>query len=142
MASTDKYPVPAYNYAVVIGGAPAVSFSEVSGLQVEYETVVYRDGRSFKTGVELLQGQRKVSRVTLKRGVTANRVNLQSWMDDRQKHNVYIKLKNASGSTIVQWELIDAIAVKIDMHDFAAANNNVAIETLELMVYDIRIKYL
>ena len=47
--SDQAYPLAAYNYRVTVAGT-TMSFSEVSGLAVEYEKVTYRHGLSFREG--------------------------------------------------------------------------------------------
>ena len=45
----SSYPLPAYNFRVTVDGTP-MSFAEVSGISLEYETVTYRHGLSFWEG--------------------------------------------------------------------------------------------
>ena len=45
----QRYPLPVYNFRVTIG-EDLVSFSEVSGLVMEYETITYQHGLSFMEG--------------------------------------------------------------------------------------------
>ena len=44
-----RYPLPVYNFRVTIDGT-SMSFSEVSGINLEYDTVTYRHGLSFWEG--------------------------------------------------------------------------------------------
>ena len=44
-----NYPLPAYNFRVTVDGR-SMSFSEVSGINIEYETLTYRHGLSFLEG--------------------------------------------------------------------------------------------
>jgi phage tail-like protein len=139
MASTD-YPIPAYNYEVTINNTP-FAFAEISGLKLEYETVVYKHGMSYTMGPELLYGQRVINTVTLKRAVIPKRANLLSWLQNREKRNVFIKLYNEHGRVLIQWDLPDAIAVKTEMRGFDASSNELTIESIELMVHNMRINY-
>ena len=44
-----KYPLAAYNFRVTVGGS-AMSFTEVSGLVREYQTLTYKQGLSYWEG--------------------------------------------------------------------------------------------
>ena len=50
-----SYPLPAYNYRVTVE-SDEVSFSEISGLNVEYEPVTYKHGFSFVLGDKIIPG--------------------------------------------------------------------------------------
>ena len=39
---TESYPLPAYNYRVIIEGSETMAFSEVSGLEIDHDHVLYR----------------------------------------------------------------------------------------------------
>src|SRR5687767_4211538 len=77
----SSYPLPAYNYRVTIygsdliagaAGAAMLGFSEISGLTVKYEHVVYRHGLSYLTGPSIIRGKTDPVQVTMKRGMVHN----------------------------------------------------------------------
>ena len=67
----DNYPLPVYNYRVDIDGE-AMSFSEVSGLSMAYETKAYKESRLEGAGGPMLMQmpmQPTAPTITLKRGI-------------------------------------------------------------------------
>src|SRR5689334_6136391 len=80
----STYPLPAYNYRVTIlgdGTSLAISFAEVSGLNIEYEPVTYKHGMSFVMGSKIIPGMRQPLRLTMKRGVVQHNDFLYSWIN-------------------------------------------------------------
>ena len=66
-AIKTKYPLPAYNYQVMLRDTK-VAFSEVSGLQMQREPITYRQGLSFIAGPQLIRGLVSTVTVTMRRG--------------------------------------------------------------------------
>src|ERR1700710_2819461 len=88
----DSYPLPVYNYRVTIG-KDTLSFSEVSGLGVEYESVTYKHGFSFAMGSKIIPGMRQPVKITLKRGIT--KATFSTFLADWFKNTYADPLKNA-----------------------------------------------
>src|SRR5258708_16905328 len=65
-------PYRAFNFRVEIDGLTIGSFSECSGLTAEGDSVDYREGTDIPLHVRKLQGLRKYTNITLKRGYTTN----------------------------------------------------------------------
>lgn len=61
----SEYPITSFRYKATIGG-DEVNFSEISGLDLEYESTEYKEATS--EGVKTIQvvGQRNIPTVTLK----------------------------------------------------------------------------
>jgi len=65
----EQYPLPVYNFRVTVSGT-TVSFSEVSGITLEYEFVTYKHGFSFWEGERFKKYyDKKFIPVTLKKGI-------------------------------------------------------------------------
>ena len=137
----NDYPLPAYNYKVSVNGND-VAFSEVSGLKVEYETVVYKHGMSYTTGPEVLRGQPVMNTITLKRGVVHRRHELFDWLTSKTQLNIFIDLCNEKGESLIRWKIFGATPVKIDTLGFYADSNEVAIESIELVAHNLAIEYI
>jgi phage tail-like protein len=137
----NPYPLLAYNYKVSVG-SQTLSFSEVSGLSVSYEKVVYKDGLSYRTGPAIVRAQKNLPTVVLKRGVSANRRELFTWLQENVSRDVLVDLCDEAGVPVVRWVLIQALPLKLDAPSFSAAGNEVAIEQLELIVRDLKMEYL
>jgi phage tail-like protein len=133
------YPLPAYNYRVTINGSEFMSFSDVSGLEMNYEYVLYRHGFSWVMGDNLIRAQRKPINVTLKRGVVKQRKDLYNWLKSADKKDIRIELCDEQGEAIVSWEVSRALPFRLDAPSFSASSNDVAFESLELIAHDLRI---
>ena len=147
-----SYPLPVYNYRVTIhdGGDPVVAgFSEVSGLNVEYEPVTYKHGLSFLLGNKIIPGMRQPIRITLKRGIVRERGSLQKWFDKtysdpfymEAKRDIVIDLCDEAGEAVVRWKVRKALPVKMDAPAFDADSNDIAVETMELVAADVQVDY-
>ena len=139
--SERVYPLAAYNYRVTIGGT-AVSFTEVSGLTIEYEKVTYKHGLSFWEG-ESIKSYRydKYVPVTLKKGIIKGGKQLYDWMTAMDTRNLDISLCDENGIPVVTWHIGKAVPLKLAAPSFQANTNEVAIETFELMAARITIAY-
>ena len=145
------YPLPAYNYRVTVmrdGASQVLSFSEVSGLSVEYEPVTYKHGLSFWMGVKIIPGMRQPTKLTLKRGVAKGSDFLYRWLDltytdpfKTAQRDILIDLCDESGGVVIRWTVHSALPVKLDGPTFDANTNEVAIETMELVAHDVQVDF-
>ncbi len=137
----DTYPLPVYNYKVVVD-TETLSFSEVSGLSVSYEKVVYKHGLSYLTGPVFIRAQQAQINVTLKRGVASKRTQLYDWFAAKAVKDVYVELCDEKGNAVVRWKVSKALPFKMDSPTFTADGTTVAIESIELVAHEISIEYL
>jgi phage tail-like protein len=139
----SAYPLPVYNYRVEIG-ADAVSFSEVSGLSISYNTSTYKEsptaGNSPGPRVFIMPSQANAPTLTLKKGVVrkASIGALYNWISSIQtnqieKKDISIRLVDESGSPVITWKLKNAFPTKLDAPSFTADSNDVAVESMEVM---------
>jgi phage tail-like protein len=142
-----SYPVPVYNYRVTIGGT-AFGFSEVSGLNLEYESVTYKHGFSFVMGPTIIPGMCQPIKLTMKRGVVKGGDFLAGWIQDTyadpfhdNTQDILVDLCDETGKAVVRWKVTGALPVKLDAPAFDANSNDVAIETLELVAHTILVDY-
>ena len=137
------YPLPAYNFRVTVD-AESASFTEVSGLTVEYETVTYRHGFSRWEG-ETVTRVPKLGHATvmLKKGTTVGGTLMADWLtaDPPAARTVAISLCDEAGAPVVVWHIKEAIPVKLTAPAFEAAGHQVAIETLELLASGISVEH-
>lgn len=137
------YPLPVYNYRVEIGN-DTVAFSEVSGLSISYETTTYKESpvESGSPGPRVMHMPAQVTpaNVTLKKGVVPG-VTIKTffqWINSTQtnqidKKDIFIRLCDEKGDTVISWKVINAFPTKLDAPTFDANSNDVAIESMELM---------
>jgi phage tail-like protein len=144
---TERYPYPAYNFKVSVtnvdtGETVSGSFSEVSGLSVEVQPIEYREGNA-EDEVVKVRGLRKVSNITLKRGISGH-VGFWRWLQagidgDVDRQEGYIALLNEDRVEVMRWTFKEAWPTKGTGPSLNAKTNEIALETLDLVVRDLRI---
>jgi len=139
----QSYPLPVYNYKVEIDGV-AVSFSEISGLSIAFETTTYKESptASGQLGPTILYmpAQRQGVNISLRKGLVRGTsiATLYSWINTTkinqiQKKDIYVRLMDEEGNAVVSWKVINAFPTKLDAPSFDANSNDVAVESMELM---------
>ncbi|WP_432695148.1 phage tail protein [Marinobacterium sp. YM272] len=131
------YPLPKFHFLVEWGGQ-SISFSEVSGLDMETEVIEYRHGASREFTKGKMPGLQKFSNVTLKRGVFASDNDYYDWfntvnLNTIERRDVIISLLNEEHEPVMVWKIKNAWPTKIQSTDLKADGNEVAIESLELV---------
>ncbi|MEH1993127.1 phage tail protein [Nostoc sp.] len=142
----NSYPIPVFYYRVTIDGDDSHAFSEVSGLSIEYETITYKDGLSYKDGAKHMPGLSTPVNFSLKKGIVRKDSYLFNWISSIKlntvaKRDIRIDLLDETGAAIVSWNAINAFPKKLDAPSFNATTNEVAIESLDLMANDLKIDY-
>ncbi len=136
-----KYPLVAYNFRVTVGDA-AMSFTEVSGLVREYQTLTYKHGLSYWEGESITKFRYdKYVEVTMKKGVIAGATQLYEWLDAVDKKIISVSLCDEKGAAVVTWQIKKAIVVKLEAPSLQASGNEAAIETLTLMASGISVEH-
>ena len=146
IAST--YPLPVYNYRVTID-AITVSFVEVSGLSIEYEPVPYKHGLSFSMGEKYIPGMRQPVKLSMKKGIVKSNDYLFQWLHktytdpsyDNTKRDIIIDLCDEKGNTVIRWKAQQALPTKLDAPTFDVNSNDVAIESMEFIAWNLDVNY-
>jgi phage tail-like protein len=138
-------PFTSFNFLVTIDGVTEAGFSECSGLSMETDAIEYREGKEDIT-VRKLPGLKKFGNITFKRGFTKDGA-LFTWRKQVMDGNVQrasgsITLLNEARQPSVRWSFREGWPRKLDGPTFNAKNNEVAIETLEIVVEDITVETL
>ncbi len=135
------YPLPVYNFKVTVAGA-TMSFTEVSGLAIELETVTYRHGLSFWEG-ESVKTYRypKYINVTLKKGTIRGITFLHEWINEKSVRNMEVSLCDETGAPVISWNVGKALPIKLDAPGFDVNSNEVSIESLEVLAGGISITH-
>jgi phage tail-like protein len=135
-----------FNFRVILGGAVVAGFSEVTGLSGDVPAETRRAARARK-----LPGLRKFTNITLKRGITQDRM-LRRWMTKALgapktpgiargagvpppagvRNDVTIAQHNARGRKIASFKLRRCWISKAVAPALDAAGNEIAIEVLTL----------
>lgn len=136
-SSSDRNdPFAAFNFLVSINGVTQAGFSEVSGLTTETDAIEYRTGSEINH-VRKLPGLAKFSNITLKRGYTTSK-ELWDWRQKviqgkTQRVSGTITLLNEAREPALKWNFTEGWPRKWEGPAFNAKNNEIAIETLEIV---------
>jgi phage tail-like protein len=135
------YPLASYNFRVTVGEA-AMSFTEVSGLAREFQTLTYRHGLSAWEGESIVKFYvEKYVPITLKKGVMAGTASVVAWLESFDQKPVSVSLCDETGAAVVTWHIKKAVVVKLEMPALVASSNEAAIETLTLMAAGITLEH-
>ncbi|GGR38842.1 phage tail protein [Streptomyces netropsis] len=141
-------PYGAYNFLVqVVGVAPEgqdvqASFTEVSGLTVDIQPIDYRNG-SEDIRVRKVPGLKKFSNLTLKRGITGH-PEFWNWIKKSMNGQTLrapgsILLLDENRKPVMRWNFDRGWPVKYTGPSLGATKNEIAMETLEIVVEDLQI---
>ena len=134
---TDVSPALSLRFDVTVDGVEIGSFSEVDGLQAEYEVEEYIEGGQ-NDYVHRLRGRMKYTNIRLKRAVNGDSGDLAGWFTsfgpsgsgDRTTGS--IKAINGNSDVVATWSLRDVWPVKYSGPALGSSKSEVALETLEL----------
>ncbi|HEH9402164.1 TPA: phage tail protein [Aeromonas sobria] len=139
MAVTSKqivegYPIPNYRFVVSIGDEQ-IPFKSVSGLDIKYESIEYKDGTGNRYA---MPGQRQSVTITLSKGVFPGKNALYEWinsisLNQVEKKDLMISLTDESGSQLlVTWNVLNAFPTGLTAPSFDATSNDIAIQEVTL----------
>jgi phage tail-like protein len=131
--TVDAYPT--CRFYVEVDGVSEAVFTEVSGLQVEIETMDYQEGGT-NDHVYRLPGRAKLNNLTLKRGIGASPEFLSWCMDVAQgkikRRSITVVMYDVAGHKVARWSFDKAYPVKWVGPQLKSNEAAMAIETLEL----------
>jgi phage tail-like protein len=137
MATADRNdPYSAFNFKIEIDGVTVAGFSECTGLTTESDHIEYRTGAEDIT-VRKLPGLRKYPNIVLKRGFTTSH-ELWDWrkkvIDGKtDRRSGSITLLDEARQKALEWKFTAGWPSKWEGPTLNAKNNEVAIETLEII---------
>jgi phage tail-like protein len=133
-------PFAAFNFVVQLvdddgENRIVAGFSECSGLESTLEVEEYQEG-GVNNRVYKFPSTFSFTNITLKHGVTTNE-SLRQWHNELLQGNVkrrngLVILLNESREAVLAWKFERGLPVKYTAPDFNAAQNEVAVETLEI----------
>jgi phage tail-like protein len=126
--------LPAFLFAVEIGGLNAGFFKSVGGLKVETEVIEYKEGGDAGF-IRKLPGVTRFANIRLTRGFTGDRT-WYDWFTNVQKPNPIkvngrIIMFDRHGVRVAAWKFSNGFPVKWEGPELDASGNEVAIETIE-----------
>lgn len=133
---------PYKNFAFVVefDGIDVAGFSRMSGHRQSTEIIKYREGGD-NSSPRKLTGQTDFDNITLERGTTAN-VGFYTWAtlvfnpladiipENLVKHFLTIKLRNKQGTTVKEWQILNAWPTEFTAGELDASANGVLVENL------------
>jgi phage tail-like protein len=137
-------PYRSYNFRLEIDNLPVAAFSEASGLTSDGDVVDYRTGVDVPLTARKLPGLRKFGPITLKRGVIKDPAlwdwyrNIATGTADRR--NGTVVLMDELRQDVLRWHFEAGWPNKIEGPSLKAAANEVAIESIEIIVEDITLE--
>lgn len=108
-AMSNQNPLlPVYHFQVQWGGTK-IGFTEVSGLDIHFEPIAYRQGADAEPVTRWIPGLTKYSNITLKRGVAKGDNDFFKWMNSRQgssieRRDISIQLLDEQHQPVVDLE--------------------------------------
>lgn len=126
----------AYHFSVEWGGS-RMSFSEVSGLEIESDVITYRGGTSKEYGSTKMPGRPRYSNIVLKRGLIPGDNEFYEWinsikLNEVERRDIQISLLNEDHEPVMVWRAANAFPVRLTGPDLSATESDVAIETIEI----------
>lgn len=138
----SEYPIPVYRFVVSLG-EDKVSFKSVSGLDVKYDAIEYKDGTG---GVFRMPGQLQAVNVTLNKGVFRGKNELYNWissisLNQVEKKDLMISLTDESGSELLAtWNVSNAFPTSLTGPSFDASSNDIAVQEITLQADRVSIQ--
>ena len=134
--SAGSWPLPKFRFQVE-WDSHSMSFQEVTGLDVESQSIEYRHGESKVFSTIKMPGIQKVGNVTMKKGIFKGDKELwdqfsRAKMNAIQRGPITISLLDESGSPTMVWTLNNAWPTKITGTDLKSDGNEVALESIEI----------
>lgn len=144
MAIGDRIdPYFGFNFKLELGSSAVASFKECAGLSFTTDPVEYREGVDAVLHVRLLPGLAKKARISLKRGITKNK-DLFNWyktvLDGAvERRDGAVILHDEQHQAVMRWQFENGWICKWEGPTMNATSNDVALESIEICVEDVRL---
>lgn len=141
----QQHPLSQYHFQVQWGGA-RLAFQEISGLDIEIETLHYREGSSPADSERKMPGLRKFSNITLKRGLVQGDNDFFNWINTKrigtiERRDLTIALLDEQHQPAIVWKVKNAFPVKYTGPVLKANGNEIAMESIELTHEGIEVEH-
>lgn len=141
MADDRRDPFRTFNFRLEIDDIPVAAFSDVGGLQSDGDIADYRTGMDIPLTMRRIPGLRKFGPITLKRGMVSD-TTLWDWYRNivngkQDRRNGSVILMDEQRNDVLRWHFESGWPNKISASDLKASGNELAIESVELIVEDI-----
>ncbi|RYY70618.1 MAG: phage tail protein [Chitinophagaceae bacterium] len=141
-----QQPLSAYHFQADWGGS-RIGFHEISGLDIEIETVSFREGASPVDSERKLPGLRKFTNITLKRGLIKGDNEFFEWINTKrmgtiERRDLTISLLDEQHQPAVRWRIKNAFPVKYEGPVLRANSSELAMEAIELTHDGIEVEHM
>ncbi|RFN58197.1 phage tail protein [Marixanthomonas ophiurae] len=131
----EEIPLVNFHFSVDWGGTK-IGFTEVTGLDMEYEVLEYRHGASPEFSTQKLPGLTKYNDIVLKRGVLSGDNELFEWFNgfrlSKERRDITISLLDESHEPTAVWKVQYAWPVSIKYSKLHSTKTEIFIERMEL----------
>jgi phage tail-like protein len=139
------YPLPNFHFQVDWGGS-RLGFTEVSGLNIEFDAIEYREGISPDYHTNKMPGIQKYTNIVLKRGVVKGDNEFFNWiqtirMNEVERRDLTISLLDEEHNPAVVWKVKNAWPVKYSGPVLNSRGHEAAVEVLELAHEGITVEF-
>lgn len=140
----QDYPIPRFHFQVDWGGAK-ISFTEVTGLDMQVELIEYRHSDSKDFNKIKMPGMRKFSNIVMKRGKFESDSDYNRWLDEianersAARRDVVIRLLNEKHEPVAAWSALRCFPVKVTAPDLKSDANEIAVESIEIAHEGLRL---
>jgi phage tail-like protein len=140
----QDYPLPRFHFQVDWGGAK-ISFTEITGLDMQVELIEYRHSDSKDFNKIKMPGMRKFSNIVLKRGKFERDFDYNAWLDEianersATRRDVVIRLLNEKHEPVAAWSATRCFPVKVTAPDLKSDANEIAVESIEIAHEGLRL---
>lgn len=135
-------PHATFRFSVQIDGIDEAVFSECTLPDLEIEVHEQKEG-GYNMGTHQLPGPVRGGRITLKRGIVTSSELLALYMNVAAgnlagvERQISVVMYDSKLSEVMRWNFLRAYPVKWSGPTFRTDDNNVAIETLELVFSEV-----
>jgi phage tail-like protein len=135
--SNADWPLPKFSFEVKFDGIDVFHFQEVSGLDMESQTIEYRDGSNKPVAPLKMPGLKAFSHVTLKKGVFKGDIKFFDWFSEIKRNTIKrrratISLLDETGAPTMVWTLSNAWPTKVSGTELKANGTEGAVESIVL----------
>jgi phage tail-like protein len=127
-------PAPAFRFTVRFDNLPPGGFTDCTGLQMETQVQEFAEG-GLNTHTWRFATRSKQSNVTLKRGIVNK--TLWDWFQDiargkmQFRNGTILVHDHDGGKDLIEFQILQAFPVKWSGPELSAAQNNLAVESVE-----------
>lgn len=140
----QEYPLSRFHFNVEWGGAK-ISFTEITGLDMQVEVIEYRHSNSPDFNKIKMPGLRKFSNITMKRGKFEADFDFNNWLDQianervNGRRDLTISLLNEKHVPVAAWSAARCFPVKVTAPDLKSDANEIAVESIEVAHEGLRL---